>query len=168
MAKPVYWTPSVYFDETQFHKFLATEGETIAEFRAQHNISDIWVEWSFLTEHEKEAELYFTPRFWEANCRYWQDPPSFTRTPVKNTRGESLSFFYPADHESDRAYVFEIDGDYISQPVHRDFSPKNQTEGLQLFEDTLIGQFFALTQLPQLDLYTLTQLLLPTNNVVLF
>ena len=165
MAPNVYWTPSVYFDETKFRKFLATEGESVAEFRARHNISDIWVEWSFLTEHEKEAELYFTPRFWEANCLTWQDPPSFTRTPVKNTRGESLSIFHPTDHESDRAYVFEIDGDYIGQPVHRDFSPKNNKGGLQLFEENTIGTFFARSQI---DLYSLTQLLIPTNNVVLF
>ena len=87
---------------------------------------------------------------------------------MTNTRGESLSFFYPADHESDRAYVFEIDGDYISQPVHRDFSPNNHTGGIQLFDDTSIGQFFALTQLPQPDIYTLTRLLIPHHNVVLF
>ena len=62
---------------------------------------------------------------------------------MKNTRGESLSLFLPADHELDRAYVFEIDGDYIGQSVHRDFSPKNQTGGLQLFEENTLGTFFA-------------------------
>ena len=164
----MYWTPSIYFDGTQFRKFLATESESIAEFRARHSISDIWVEWSLLTDHEKEAELYFTPKFWDSNCLNWQDPPTIARTLVKNIRGESLSIFHPTDHKSDRTYVFEIDGDYIGQPVHRDFSPKNQTGGLQLFEEITIGTFFALTQLPQLDIYSLTRLLIPTNNVVLF
>ena len=118
MAKQVYWTPSIYFNETKFRKYLATEGESIAEFRVRHNISDIWVEWSLLTDHEKEIELYFTPKFWEGNCLIWQNSLIIVRTPVINTRRESLSFFYPTDHESNRAYVFEIDGDIISKFVH--------------------------------------------------
>ena len=163
---PLFWERPPEVDETEFKQFLATESETVAEFRAQLNISDIWVEWSLLTEHEKQIEAIFTPKLWKPNR--WCNPPSIMCTPVKNTRGESLSLFFPANHESDRAYVFEIDGDYISQPVHRDFSPKNNTGGLQLFDDTSIGQFFALTQLPQIDLYTLTRLLIPHHNVVLF
>ena len=162
---PIFWKRDLEVDETQFRQFFAAEGESIAEFRARHNISDIWVEWSLLTEHEKIVEFYHTPKLWEEHYRNWCIPPSFTRTPVKNTCGESLSLFFPADHESDRAYIFEIDGDYIGQSVHRDFSPKNNTGGLQLFEENTLGTFFARTQI---DLYSLTRLLTPTNNVVLF
>ena len=163
---PIFWERPPEVDETEFKQFLSTDAESVAEFRARLNISDIWVEWSLLTEHEKAIEVIFTPRLWKPN--EWHNPPSFTRTPVKNTRGESLSLFYPADHESNRAYVFEIAGDYIGQPVHRDFSLKNQTGGLQLFDNITIGSFFAITQLPQLDLYSLTRLLIPHHNVVLF
>ena len=165
MSATVYWTPSVYFDETQFHKFLAIEGESVAEFRVRHNISDIWVEWSLLTNHEKKAELYFMPKFWEDNCLNWQDPLTITCTLVKNTRGESLSFFYPMDHKSNQAYIFKIDSNVFDELVHSDYSLKNQTEGLQLFEENTIGTFFARTQI---DLYSLTQLLISTENVVLF
>ena len=125
---PLFWERPPEVDETEFKQFLATESETVAEFQARLNISDIWVEWSLLTEHEKAVEVIFTPKVWKPND--WHQPPDFVCTPVTNTRGESLSFFFPVDHESDRAYVFEIDGDYIGQPVHRDFSPKNQTGGL--------------------------------------
>ena len=163
---PLFWERPPEVDETEFKRFLSTEAESVAEFRARLNISDIWIEWSLLTEHEKAVEVNLTPKLWKPNS--WYNPPSIACTPVTNTRGESLSLFFPADHESDRAYVFEIDGDYIGQPVHRDFSPKNQTGGLQLFEEITIGSFFVITQLPQLDLYTLTRLLIPHNNVVLF
>ena len=138
---PIFWKRDPEVDETQFRKFFATEGESVTEFRVRHNISDIWVEWSLLTEHKKIVEFYHTPKLWEEHYRNWCILPSFMRTPVKNTRGESLSLFFPADHESDRAYVFEIDGDYIGQPVHRDFSLKNQTGGLQLFEENTLGTF---------------------------
>ena len=158
---------ATHIDETTFRKALGTEAESVAEFRARHNISDIWIEWSHLTEYEKNVEVYHTPRVW-APTEEFQSPPDFACTPVINTRGESLSFFYPTDHESNIAYVFEIDGDVIGDPVHSDYSPKNQKGGIQLFEDTTIGKFFALTQLPQPDIYSLTRLLTPTNNVVLF
>ena len=163
---PLFWKRPPEVDETEFKQFLTTESESVAEFRVRLNISDIWIEWSLLTKHEKAVEVNFTPKLWKVNN--WYQPPSIACTPVKNTCGESLSLFFPADHELNRAYVFEIDGDYIGQPVHRDFSPKNQTGGLQLFEENTIGTFFALTQLPQPDLYSLTRLLIPTNNVVLF
>ena len=162
---PLFWKRPPEVDETQFRKFLGTEAESVAEFRARHNISDIWVEWSHLTEHEQAVEFYHTPKFWVDEYLNWCHPPSIVQTPMKNTHGESLSLFFPADHESDRAYVFEIDGDYISQSVHRDFSPKNNTGGLQLFEENTLGTFFARTQI---DLYALTRLLISTHNVVLF
>ena len=75
------------------------------------------------------------------------------RTPMTNTHGESLSFFYPTDHKLNRAYVFEIDGDVFNEPVHSDYSLTNQTGGLQLFEENTIGTFFARSQI---DLYSLT------------
>ena len=162
---PLFWKRDPEVDETQFRKLFAIEGKTVAEFRVRHNIFDIWVEWSFLTEHEKIVEFYHTPKLWEEHYRNWCIPPSFMCTLMKNTREESLSIFYPADHESDRAYVFEINGDYIGQPVYRDFSLKNQTGRLQLFEENTIGTFFARSQI---DLYSLTRLLIPTNNVILF
>ena len=158
---------ATHIDETQFRKALGTEVESVAEYRARHNISDIWVEWSHLTEYEKNVEVYHTPRVW-APTEEFQNPPDFACTPVTNTRGESLSFFYPTDHESNLAYVFEIDGDVIGDPVHSDYSPKNNKGGIQLFEDTTIGKFFALTQLPQPDIYTLTRLITIHHNVVLF
>ena len=158
---------ATHIDETTFRKALGTEAESVTEFRARHNISDIWIEWSYLTEYEKNVEVYHTPKVW-APTEEFQSPPDFTCTPVTNTRGESLSFFYPTDHESNQAYVFEIDGDVIGDPVHSDYSPKNTKGGIQLFEDTTIGKFFALTKLPQPDLYTLTRLLIPHHNVVLF
>ena len=158
---------ATHIDETQFKKALGTEAESVAEYRARHNISDIWIEWSHLTEYEKNVEVYHTPRVW-APTEEFQSPPDLACTPVKNTCGESLSFFYPTDHESNLAHVFEIDGDVIGDPVHSDYFPKNTKGGIQLFEDTTIGQFFALTQLPQPDLYTLTRLLIPHHNVVLF
>ena len=86
---------------------------------------------------------------------------------MKNTHGESLSVFYPTDHESNRVYVFEIDGDIFDKPVHRDFSPKNNKGGLQLFEENTIGRFFDRPK-PQLDLYTFMRLVTPSNNDVLF
>ena len=158
---------ATHIDETTFRKALGTEAESVAEYRARHNISDIWVEWSHLTEYEKNVEVYHTPRVW-ASTEEFQSPPDFACTPVTNTRGESLSFFYPTDHESNQAYVFEIDGDVIGDPVHSDYSPKNTKGGIQLFEDTTIGKFFALTQLPQPTIYALTRLLIPHHNVVLF
>ena len=160
---PLFWERPPEVDETEFKQFLGTEAESVAEFRARLNISDIWVEWSLLTEYEKQVKAIFTPKLWKPN--HWNNPPSIECTPVINTRGESLSLFFSVDHESDRAYVFEIDSDYIGQSVHRDFSSKNQTGGLQLFEENTIGTFFARTQI---DLYSLTRLLIPTNNVVLF
>ena len=158
---------ATHIDETTFRKALGTETESVAEFRARHNISDIWIEWSHLTEYEKNVEVLHTPRVW-APTEDFQSPPKLACTPVTNTRRESLSFFYPTDHESNQAYVFEIDGDVIGDPVHSDYSPKNTKGGIQLFEDTTIGKFFELTQLPQLDIYTLTRLLIPHHNVVLF
>ena len=163
---PLFWERPPEVDETEFKRFLSTKAESVAEFRARLNISDIWIEWSLLTEHEKAVEVNFTPKLWKPNN--WHQAPSIVCTPVKNTRGESLSFFYPTDHESNLAYVFEIDGDVIGDPVHSDYSPKNQKGGIQLFEDTTIGKFFELTQLPQPDIYTLTRLLIPHHNVVLF
>ena len=160
---PLFWERPPEIDETEFKKFLATESETVAEFRAQHNISDIWIEWSLLTEHEKAVEVNFTPKLWRVNN--WYQLPSIACTLVNNTRGESLSLFYPTDHKSNQAYIFEIDGDIIGDPVHSDYSPKNQKGGIQLFEENTIGTFFARSQI---DLYALTRLLIPTNNVVLF
>ena len=160
---PLFWERPPEVDETEFKKFLGTETESVAEFRVRLNISDIWIEWSHLTEHEKAVEVNLTPKLWKPNS--WYNPPSIACTPVKNTRRESLSIFHPTDHKSDRAYVFEIDGDYIGQPVHQDFSPKNNTGRLQLFEENTIGTFFARSQI---DLYSLTRLLIPHHNVVLF
>ena len=163
---PLFWKRPPEVDETEFKQFLATESETVAEFRVRLNISDIWVKWSLLTKHEKSVEVNFTPKLWRPNS--WYNPPSIACTPVTNTRGESLSFFYSTDHESNQAYIFEIDGDVIGDPVHSDYSPKNQKRGIQLFEEITIGTFFEITQLPQLDLYTLTRLSIPTQYVVLF
>ena len=160
---PLFWERPPEVDETEFKQFLGTETESVAEFRARLNISDIWVKWSLLTEHEKAVEVLFTPKLWKPN--EWHQPPSIACTPVTNTRGESLSFFYPTDHESNQAYVFEINGDVIGDPVHSDYSPKNHKGGIQLSEDNTIGTFFARSQI---DLYSLTRLLIPTHNVVLF
>ena len=162
---PLFWERPPEVDETKFRTVFATESKSVTKFRARLNISDIWVDWSLLTEKEIEVELYFTPKFWEENYCNWCIPLTIARTPVINTCGESLSFFYPTDHESNRVYIFEIDSDVIGEPIHRDFPPKDHKGGLQLFEENTIGNFF---ERAQIDLYTLTRLLIPSNNVILF
>ena len=119
-----------------------------------------------MTEHEKGVEVYHTLKIW-APVEEYQSPPNFVCTPVKNTCEESLSVFYLTDHESNRVYVFEIDGDIFNEPIHSDYSPKNNKGGIQLFEENTIGQFFDRPK-KQLDLYTFTGLVTPSNNIVLF
>ena len=147
---PVFWENLPEIDKTEFCKVLATEGESVAKFRARLNISDIWIEWSFLTKYGKLVDLYHTLKLWEEHYCNWCIPLNIARTPVKNTRGESLSVFYLTNHKSDQLYIIEIKG-----VVHHNFSPKNHKGGLQLIDDNTIGSFFDRLK-KQLDIYTYT------------
>ena len=163
---PLFWKRPPEVDETSFRTFLGTEAKSVTEFRVRRNISDNWIEWSLLTEHEKGVEVYLTLKIW-APLQEYHSPPNFVCTPMTNIRGESLLVFYPADHESNQVYIYEIDGDVFDEPVHSDYSLKNNKGGLQLFEENMIGRFFDRLK-KQLDLYTFTRLVTPSNNVILF
>ena len=159
---PLFWERPPEVNETKFQTVFTTESKSVAEFRVRLNISDIWVKWSLLTEYEQLAEIYQTLKFWAENYHNWCIPPTITHTPVINTRGESLSVFYSTDHESPDPYIISIE-----EIAHCDFSPNNHKRGLQLSTKDAIGSFLDRLK-TSIDIYTLTRLLTPSENVVLF